>query len=139
MIHHRSCPMCIIYTSALTMGNSSQWPRRVIPPIRRWCTIVSTELPKSMNWLWTIYLLTRNPWLVSSIQFLIDPSQYNVRDMSWMLKSMLVHLKDNKGIVKSYFATSCLAFRGLNPNSIFLPVPMVLVQAHATLMALDLK
>ena len=49
MIHRKPCPMCITYTSPLIMGNPSWLPRQVIPPIRRWCTIVSTRLPKSIN------------------------------------------------------------------------------------------
>ena len=61
MIHRRSCLVCITYTSTLIIGNSSWWPRQAIPSIRRWCTTVSTELPKFMNQLWTTYLLTKNP------------------------------------------------------------------------------
>ena len=38
--------------------------------------------------------------------------------MSGMLKSMLIHQKDGKGIVKSNFVTSCLAFRGSIPTYI---------------------
>ena len=30
-----------------------------------------------------------------------------------MLKSISIHQKDNKGMVKSNFVISCLAFRGL--------------------------
>ena len=37
---------------------------------------------------------------------------YNVRDMDWILKSMSIRQNDNKGVVKSNFVTSCLAFRG---------------------------
>ena len=37
---------------------------------------------------------------------------YNVKDMSWMLKSMSIHQNDSKGTVKPNFGTSCLAFRG---------------------------
>ena len=33
-----------------------------------------------------------------------------------MLKSMSIHQMDNKGIVKSDFVTSCLAFRGSIPT-----------------------
>ena len=40
---------------------------------------------------------------------------YNVRDMGWMLKSMLIHQSDNKWIIKSNFVTSWLAFMGLIP------------------------
>ena len=32
-----------------------------------------------------------------------------------MLKSMSIHQRDSKGIVKSNFVTSCLAFRGSIP------------------------
>ena len=32
-----------------------------------------------------------------------------------MLKSMLIHQTDSKGIVKSNFVTSCLTFMGLIP------------------------
>ena len=35
-----------------------------------------------------------------------------------MLKSMSIHQRDNKGIVKSNFVTSCLAFRGSIPTLI---------------------
>ena len=35
--------------------------------------------------------------------------------MDWMLKSMSIHQMDNKGIVKSNFVTSCIAFRGSIP------------------------
>ena len=45
MIDYRSCLVCISYTSALTMGNSSQRPRQAITPIRTWCTTISTRLP----------------------------------------------------------------------------------------------
>ena len=41
---------------------------------------------------------------------------YNVRDMSWMLKSMLIHQRDIKRIFKYIFVTSCLVFRGLIPT-----------------------
>ena len=41
---------------------------------------------------------------------------YNVRVMDWMLKSMLIHQKDSKGMVKSNFVTSCLAFRNSIPT-----------------------
>lgn len=41
---------------------------------------------------------------------------YNVRDMSEMFKSMSIHQKDNKGIVKSNFVTSCLTFRDSIPT-----------------------
>ena len=34
-------------------------------------TLQSLLMPKSMNWLWTIYLLTRNSLLVSSMQLLV--------------------------------------------------------------------
>ena len=37
---------------------------------------------------------------------------YNVRDIDWMLKSMSIHQRDNKGIVKFKFLTSCLTFMG---------------------------
>ena len=74
MIHYRSYPVCITYTSVLTMGNPSRRPRQVILPIRRWCTTISTRLPKSMNQLWTTYLFTKNPCLVSSMQLLMYPS-----------------------------------------------------------------
>ena len=50
----------IIHTNELTMGTLSQWPRPIIPPIRRWCTTTSNGLPKSTNKLWTNHLLTRN-------------------------------------------------------------------------------
>ena len=40
---------------------------------------------------------------------------YNVRDMGRMLKSMSIHQRDSKRIVKSNFVTSCLAFRGSIP------------------------
>ena len=36
---------------------------------------------------------------------------YNIRDMGRMLKSMSIYQKDRKGIVKSNYVTSCLAFR----------------------------
>ena len=66
----------LVYCSShtLTMRHSSQWPRQVIPPIRRWCTTTFIGLSKSMNQLWTTYLLTRNRWLVSSVQLLMHPS-----------------------------------------------------------------
>ena len=70
----RSWPMCITCTSTLTMGNPSRRLRQAIPSIRKWRTAVSTRLPKSMNQLWTTYLLTRNSWLVSSVQCLMHPS-----------------------------------------------------------------
>ena len=41
---------------------------------------------------------------------------YNVRDIGWMHKSMLIYQKDSKGIVKSNFVTSRLAFGGLIPT-----------------------
>ena len=116
MVHHRSCPMCITHTSVLTMGNSSQRPRWVVLPIRRWCTTIFTGLPKSMNQLWTTYLITRNSRLVSSMQLLMHPSYVNVRDMSWMLKSMSIHQKDSKIMVKYNFVISCLAFKGSIPT-----------------------
>ena len=71
MIHYRSYPVCITYTSALTMGNSSWQPRQIILSIRRWCATVSNRFPKSMNQLWTTYLLTKNPWLVFFLQLLM--------------------------------------------------------------------
>ena len=37
---------------------------------------------------------------------------YNVRDMGCMLKSMPIHQRDSKEIVKFNFVTSCFAFRG---------------------------
>ena len=40
---------------------------------------------------------------------------YNVRDMGWMLKSMLIHQSDSKWIIKSNFVTSCIAFKGSIP------------------------
>ena len=36
-----------------------------------------------------------------------------------MLKSMLIYQGDSKGIVKSNFVTSCLAFRGSIPTHLF--------------------
>ena len=36
--------------------------------------------------------------------------------MSWMLKSMWIDQRENKGIVKSNFVSSCLAFRGSIPT-----------------------
>ena len=42
---------------------------------------------------------------------------YNVREMGWMLKSMSIYQRDSKGIVKSNFVTSCLAFWGSIPPS----------------------
>ena len=35
-----------------------------------------------------------------------------------MLKSMLIHQRDSKGIVKPNFVTSCLAFRGSIPTNL---------------------
>ena len=43
---------------------------------------------------------------------------YNVRDIDWMLKSMSIHQRDNKGIVKFNFLTSCLTFMGSIPTVI---------------------
>ena len=40
---------------------------------------------------------------------------YNVRDMGWMLKSMLIHQNDSKMIVNSNFVTLYLAFKGSIP------------------------
>ena len=74
MIHRKSYPICITYTSALTMGNPSRWLRQAIPLIRRRCTTISIGLPKSMNQRWINYLLTRSPWLVYSMQFLMHPN-----------------------------------------------------------------
>ena len=36
---------------------------------------------------------------------------YNASDMDWMIKSMLINKRDNKGTMKFNFVTSCLAFR----------------------------
>ena len=65
-----------------------------------------------MNRLWTTYLLIRNPWLVFFMQLLMHPSHVQVRDIDWMLKSMTIHQKDIKRIVKSNFVVSCLDFKG---------------------------
>ena len=92
-------------------------PIQVIPLIRMSCITTSTGLSKSMNWLWTSYLLTRNPRLVFYMQLLMYLSHMNVRDMSWMLKSMSMHKRDSKGTIKSDFVTSCLTFRGLIPTT----------------------
>ena len=35
-----------------------------------------------------------------------------------MLKSISIHQRENKGIVKSNFVISCLAFRGLIPTTL---------------------
>ena len=44
------------------------------PSIKRWCTTTSNGLLKSINLLWTNYLLARNSLLGSSVQLLIYPS-----------------------------------------------------------------
>ena len=49
--------------------------------------------------------------MTSIICATLDGLIYNVRDMSWMLKSMSIHKRDSKGIAKSNFVTSCFAFR----------------------------
>ena len=41
---------------------------------------------------------------------------YNVRNMDVILKSMSIHQKDSKGIVKPKFVTSCLTFRDSIPT-----------------------
>ena len=133
MIHRRSCLVCITYTSALTMGNASRQSRQVIPPIRRWCTTVSTELSKSINQLWTTYLLTRNPWLVSSVQLLMNSSHVLCKRHELNAQSMSIYQNDSKGIIKSNFVSSCLAFRGSIPiNSIYLIRLWVLVHKEFT-------
>ena len=35
-----------------------------------------------------------------------------IGDIGWMLKSMTIYQRNSKGIVKSNFVTSCLAFGG---------------------------
>ena len=112
IIHHRSCLVYITCISALTMENPCRQPGQVIPPIKRWCTTVSTGLSKSMNQLWTTYLLTKNLWLVSFVQLLMHPNHIHVKDMDWMLKSMSIHQRNSKGIVKCNFITSYLTFKG---------------------------
>ena len=111
MIHPRSYPVCITYTTTLTMANPSRQSRQVIPPIRRWCTIVSIRLPKFINWLWITHLFIRNPWLVSSMQLLIHPSHVQCKRYGLNDQININAWKDGKGIVKFEFITSCLAFR----------------------------
>ena len=36
---------------------------------------------------------------------------YNIRDIGFIFKSMSMHKRDRKGIVKPYFIISCLTFR----------------------------
>ena len=40
---------------------------------------------------------------------------YNVRKIGWMFKSMLMHKKDSKEIVKCDFVTLYFAFKGSIP------------------------
>ena len=43
---------------------------------------------------------------------------YNVKDMSWILKSISMHKNDSKGIVKFDFVTLCLTFMGSIPTRV---------------------
>ena len=43
-----------------------------------------------------------------------------------MLKSMLIHQRDSKGIIKSNFVTSCFAFRGSIPMVNYPPLKVML-------------
>ena len=64
-----------VQTSVFTRGNSFRWPKQITPLIRRYYTIVSIGLPKSMNRLWTTYYFLRDLCIVFSIQFLLYLSQ----------------------------------------------------------------
>ena len=61
MIRRKFCPVCITYTSMLTMETHIDDQDKSSLQLGKWCTTVSTELPKFMNQLWTTYLLTKNP------------------------------------------------------------------------------